>query len=86
MCGALGGFLSATLHQIWKPVTDILHFYQAPDSMRTLSIFANEVMKSESLRSGYLGNLAFHMLYGVTFNGARLWLWHNIAGGYAYHD
>jgi hypothetical protein len=54
--------------------------------MRTLSIFANEVMKSESLRTGYLGNLAFHMLYGVTFNSARLWLWHNIAGGYAYHD
>jgi hypothetical protein len=82
--GALAGVLSGSIHHIWKPVTDILHFYQAPDNLKQLGTFTSEVLKHEAFRSGYLGTLGMHLAYGLSFHGARLFLWHTIAGGYSY--
>ena len=85
--GLFAGIVGATYAHISGPVFDLLRFYQAPENLRQVGIYAREVMKMDTFRRGLLGRLGFYAAYGLSFEAARWTMWKNITCGYPYyHD
>lgn len=79
------GVTSALYMQIYEPVRDMLMIYAAPDNFSQLKTFTREVMKMENFKNGFFSKFMFYSAYGLSFEGARWYLWKSFAGGYP-HD
>mmetsp|Transcript_14171 Transcript_14171/g.14238 ORF Transcript_14171/g.14238 Transcript_14171/m.14238 type:complete len:348 (-) Transcript_14171:34-1077(-) len=84
LTGLYFGITRALWYQFYAPATDLLRYYQAPDSLRTLGIFTKEVFKMENFRRGFFSSLLFSSTYGLAFQTSRFYLWKDYAGGYAH--
>mmetsp|Transcript_34073 Transcript_34073/g.59421 ORF Transcript_34073/g.59421 Transcript_34073/m.59421 type:complete len:345 (+) Transcript_34073:513-1547(+) len=82
MAGVFSGVSRSLYFQIHNPVRDLLTYYAKPNSWAQLSTFTKQVTQMENFRSGIASSLAFQSAYGLSFEGARWWLWRYLAGGH----
>ncbi|CAG9311988.1 unnamed protein product [Blepharisma stoltei] len=82
LSGLYFGITKALWNQIYNPASDLLHYYQAPDSLHSLRIFVRQMMKMENFRHEVISGIMFNSAYGLAFQTSRFYLWKDYAGGY----
>jgi hypothetical protein len=82
LTGLSFGVFSSVYYQFHTPVSQLLAFYQFPNSFGQLRIMLSQVFKMDSFQRGLGSSLALQGCSGLTFQTARFYLWRDFAGGY----